>query len=137
MYLFIFESIGTSELLLIGIVALIFLGPRRMPEMARKIGKMMADFRNTTTEFKETWQREVNFEEEKKALTLDDIDAGTPATVEPAPVSASEPETITPLTEPAIREIDPASLELPVQIKETGPEKAPTAVDPLDKQNWL
>ena len=47
MFLFIFESIGTSELVLIGIVALIFLGPRKMPEMARKIGKMMNEFRST------------------------------------------------------------------------------------------
>lgn len=68
MFLFILESIGTSELILIGIVALIFLGPRRLPEIARKIGKIMADFRSTTNEFKQTWEREVNFEEEAKAL---------------------------------------------------------------------
>ena len=54
MFLFIFESIGTQELLLIGIVALIFLGPRRMPEMARKLGKIMSDFKNTTSELRST-----------------------------------------------------------------------------------
>ncbi len=59
---------------MIGIVALIFLGPRRLPEIARKLGKMMADLRNTTTEFKSTWEREVDFEEETKALQLDSID---------------------------------------------------------------
>lgn len=68
MFLFIFESIGTSELIFIGIVALIFLGPRRMPEMARKLGKIMNDLRSTTSEFRQTWEREVNFEEEAKAL---------------------------------------------------------------------
>jgi Tat protein translocase TatB subunit len=73
-YLFIFESIGTQELILIGIVALIFLGPRRLPEIARKLGKMMADLRNTTNEFKSTWEREVDFEEETKALQLDSIE---------------------------------------------------------------
>lgn len=71
MFLFIFESIGTSELLLIGIIALIFLGPRRMPEIARKIGKIMAEFRTTTQEFRSTWEREVNFEEEAKAFDVD------------------------------------------------------------------
>lgn len=71
MFLFIFESIGTSELLLIGVIALIFLGPRRLPEIARKIGKIMAEFRTTTHEFKSTWEREVNFEEETKAFDLD------------------------------------------------------------------
>ena len=71
MFLFIFESIGTSELLMIGIIALIFLGPRRMPEIARKIGKIMAEFRTTTQEFKSTWEREVNFEDEAKAFDVD------------------------------------------------------------------
>lgn len=73
MYLFIFESLGTSELILIGIVALIFLGPRRMPEIARKIGKMMADLRSTANDFKSTWEKEVDFEEETKALRIDNI----------------------------------------------------------------
>ena len=73
MFLFIFESLGTSELILIGIVALIFLGPRRMPEIARKIGKMMAEFRSTANDFKNTWEKEVDFEEETKALRLDNI----------------------------------------------------------------
>lgn len=73
MYLFIFESLGTSELILIGIVALIFLGPRRLPEIARKIGKVMADFRGTANEFKNTWEKEVDFEEETKALRIDNL----------------------------------------------------------------
>lgn len=68
MFLLIFESIGTSELILIGIIALIFLGPRKMPEIAKKMGKIMADFRNTTNEFKQTWEREVNFEEEARTI---------------------------------------------------------------------
>ena len=75
--LFIFESIGTQELILIGIIALIFLGPRRLPEIARKIGKMMADFRNTTSEFKATWEREVNFEEESEMLRSGDLPPGS------------------------------------------------------------
>ena len=60
MFLFIFESIGTQELILIGIVALIFLGPRKLPEIAKTIGKYMAEFRNTTNEFKATWERDPN-----------------------------------------------------------------------------
>jgi Tat protein translocase TatB subunit len=66
---------------LIGIVALIFLGPRRLPEIARKLGKMMSDLRNTTNEFKSTWEREVDFEEETKALQLDSIDEETTLSV--------------------------------------------------------
>ena len=66
MYLFILESIGTSELLLIGLVALIVFGPRKLPELARMLGKAMNEFRRTTDDFKETWAREVDFESEEK-----------------------------------------------------------------------
>ena len=62
MYLFILESIGTSELMLIGLVALIVFGPRKIPELARTIGKVMTEFRNSTDDFKKTWEREAGFE---------------------------------------------------------------------------
>jgi sec-independent protein translocase protein TatB len=61
-YIFILESIGTAELLLIGLVALIIFGPRKLPELARMLGKARNEFRKTTDEFKETWTREVDFE---------------------------------------------------------------------------
>jgi TatA/E family protein of Tat protein translocase len=52
-YAFILESIGTSELILIGLVALIVFGPRKLPEFARTLGKMMNEFRRSTDDFKE------------------------------------------------------------------------------------
>lgn len=75
MYLLILESIGTAELLLVGIVALIVFGPRKLPEMMRKIGSFMAEFRKTTGEFKESWEKEVAFDfEEEKKLLLDEAE---------------------------------------------------------------
>ncbi len=74
MQLLIFESIGMSELILIGIVALIIFGPRKLPQMARKAGKTMNDLRKVTNEFKDTWRKEVDLSElqegepEKKTL---------------------------------------------------------------------
>ena len=98
MFLLIFESLGTSELLLIGVLALIFLGPRKMPEYARKLGKLMNDFRSTTNEFKATWEREVNFDEETKAFRDDDevpvpvprITAADPAVFPPDSIAVAE-----------------------------------------------
>lgn len=63
-YLFILESIGTSELILIGLIALIVFGPRKLPELARMLGKAMNEFRRSTDEFKQTWEKEIDFENE-------------------------------------------------------------------------
>ena len=67
-YLFIFESIGTSELMLIGLVALIVFGPRKIPELARTVGKTMAEFRRSTDDFKKTWEREAGFTEGENSI---------------------------------------------------------------------
>jgi Tat protein translocase TatB subunit len=69
LFLFIFESIGGSELILIAIVALIVFGPRKLPQMAKTIGKTMAEFRNATNEFKSTWEKEAAFDIENEPAT--------------------------------------------------------------------
>lgn len=68
MFLLILESIGTPELILIAVVALIVFGPRKLPQMAKTMAKTMAEFKNATNEFKSTWEKEVNFEEEIKTI---------------------------------------------------------------------
>ncbi len=45
---------------MIGLVALIIFGPRKLPEIARTIGKFMAEFRRSTDDFKKTWEREAD-----------------------------------------------------------------------------
>jgi sec-independent protein translocase protein TatB len=133
LFLFIFESIGTQELILIGIVALIFLGPRRMPEMARKIGKIMSDFRNTTNEFKSTWEREVNFAEEERALRTGDL---SPEPVARAQSGNSAEETA---SVPEIRAIDAETARsmLPAQEETQLPATAKQTEENPEKRDWL
>jgi Tat protein translocase TatB subunit len=57
------ESIGTSEIILIALVALIIFGPRKLPGMARQVGKYTADFKRASREFRETFEREVSLAE--------------------------------------------------------------------------
>ena len=47
-------GIGMPELLLILLVALLVLGPKRLPEVARSLGRGMAEFRRTSSEIRET-----------------------------------------------------------------------------------
>ena len=137
MFLFIFESIGTSELLLIGIVALIFLGPRRMPEMAKKVGKFMAEFRGTANEFKETWQREVDLEGAAKEFDLSNLEAEAEAERVTRTSTASTPELTAPIAA-EIKEVTPEKLEelkAAAATKVATEEKLAAAVN--DKKNWL
>lgn len=64
--MFILESIGTAELILIAIVALIVLGPRRLPQMAKTVAKTIGEFKSATNDFKSTWEKEVAFEDDLK-----------------------------------------------------------------------
>jgi Tat protein translocase TatB subunit len=71
--LIILESFGTSELLLILVVALIFFGPRKLPQLSRQIGKSLAEFRKASEDFKRTWEREVAMETTREPETTPSI----------------------------------------------------------------
>ncbi|HCA57239.1 MAG TPA: hypothetical protein DEP46_04545 [Blastocatellia bacterium] len=137
MLLFIFQSIGTQELILIGIVALIFLGPRKLPEYARKIGKMMADLRNTAGEFRSTWEREVDLESEVKAFDLDAIEAEAGEKKSEPRIAPARPAAI---EAPAVKEVDASSFHPETQPAEKQPAEPAEdfeEANELDKRNWL
>ena len=147
MFLFIFENIGTSELILVGIVALIFLGPRKLPEMARKMGKMMADFRATTNEFKSTWEREVNFEEEERAIRTGELSTTSPSVAHensilgPAPALVPSPE-IRSIDREAFENLAPVATDksretTAVDVDTQSDDPAPKPDDLSDKRTWL
>lgn len=71
MYLFILDSLGSTELLVILGAALIFFGPRRLPQLSRQLGKSLAEFRRASDDFKRTWEREVNLESHENGLEPD------------------------------------------------------------------
>jgi sec-independent protein translocase protein TatB len=148
-FLFILESIGTSELLLIGIIALIFLGPRKLPQIARTIGKTMADFRKTTSEFKSTWEKEVDFAVEEESIKKQSEDMSAQQVARLGEAKPEDPAA-TPgaLGAPEIKQIDSSAFkDLPqaAAAETPGPEAAeetqdseqPEAPKPHGKQDWL
>jgi sec-independent protein translocase protein TatA len=89
--LLIFEFLGTTELLVIALVALIIFGPRKLPEIGRTIGKSIAEFKRASDEFKRTWEYEVEIEQRKPALDAPEMPAPqTPAIADASSVSTDE-----------------------------------------------
>jgi sec-independent protein translocase protein TatB len=62
MFLAIFEFLGTSELLIILVAALILFGPRKLPQLSRQLGKSLGEFKRASEDFKRTWEKEVDME---------------------------------------------------------------------------
>ena len=66
MLAFILEGLGTTELLVIVVVALILFGPRKLPQLSRSLGKSLGEFKRASEEFKTQWEKEVVLEERQK-----------------------------------------------------------------------
>ena len=71
MPLFVFEFLGTTELVAILVVALVLFGPRRLPELGRTLGKTLAEFKRSTEDFKRTWEREVELDKIEREMRVD------------------------------------------------------------------
>ena len=64
-------GIGMPEMLLIIAIALVVIGPKKLPDLAKSLGRAMREFKKATNEFKETIQIDDELTEVKKAF--DDI----------------------------------------------------------------
>lgn len=60
-------NIGTGEIIFIAVAALLILGPTKLPEFARTIGKLVREFRRQTDDVRTTVERE--FYKMDEALT--------------------------------------------------------------------
>lgn len=149
MFLFIFEGLGTNELILILIVALVIFGPRKLPQLSRSLGKSLADFKRASEDFKQTWEKEVEREgifkealtgeamlprEEDRSILGENRDrthALLEASEDAKPLapdaSSTKPSTTTPLTDATVARNRPT-------ITAVGdvPE-----VSPMRKRDWL
>jgi len=123
---------SVPHLVIIFIVVLVVFGPHRLPELARGLGKMMAEFRKASTDFKMAFEeemrtierqaREVEFKKSQEAAAASTGEPqpatlGTPSGADtkilPEPVTLIEP-TITPVIEAVSREAHSSGESEPV-----------------------
>ncbi len=87
-------GIGMPELILILALALIVLGPKRLPEIARALGKGLAEFRRATDELKEEFRQvEQEIEHASPQATPDDdpLLAKRESGASPSPTTTKSP----------------------------------------------
>ena len=59
-------GIGMQEILIILVVALIVIGPKRLPELARTLGKGFAEFRKAADDLQETVRKDLEREQHEE-----------------------------------------------------------------------
>lgn len=61
-------GIGMPELILIMVVALIVIGPKKLPDLAKSLGRALGEFKKATREFKETIELDHGLDDVKKTF---------------------------------------------------------------------
>jgi Tat protein translocase TatB subunit len=96
-----FGTLGGPEIFLILVVALIVFGPRKLPEIGKSVGKMLAEFRKASNDFKRT------IEDEVEAERVRDLDAGRTPAAPPPPATESESPRVEEPAPPAVSREEP------------------------------
>lgn len=66
-------GIGMPEMFLILAIALIVIGPKKLPDLAKSLGRAFGEFKKATAELKETMELDTDFTDVKNAFEdLDD-----------------------------------------------------------------
>ncbi len=65
-------GIGMPEMILILAVALIVIGPKKLPDLAKSLGKAMGEFKKATSDLKESMQIDTELKDLK--TTFDDLE---------------------------------------------------------------
>lgn len=83
-------GIGMPELIIILVIALIVIGPSKLPDLARALGKGMAEFRKATQEIKESLDMSEELKEAKEDLVDSISGLDEPLDLEPPKTTEDE-----------------------------------------------
>jgi TatA/E family protein of Tat protein translocase len=86
-------GIGMPEMLIILAVALIIFGPKRLPELAKSLGRALGEFRRATSDLKQTIETDTGLDEVRSSL--DEVKRGVQSHMDladAAPAASSTPD---------------------------------------------
>jgi Tat protein translocase TatB subunit len=104
-------NIGTPELVLILVVALIVLGPKRLPELAKSLGRSLREFQRAAEDLKDSLQKDLRPDGESE-------EADRPAAIDPIAITPPPDVTAPPAGVPR----EPAAAQASPSTGQTGPE---------------
>jgi sec-independent protein translocase protein TatB len=100
--------LSIPHMIVVFVIVLVVFGPQKLPELARGLGKLMAEFRKASTDFKSAFEEEMrdlerqarDVERKKAALLASSAAQAQPATLatpsgvetQPPPVELAAPE---------------------------------------------
>lgn len=88
-------GLGFGEIIIILVLALILLGPQRLPDVAKQLGKGLREFKKATDDLKDQFETELYSEPKKPArpALVQPPEAAAPVPAQPpgpAPVASAE-----------------------------------------------
>jgi sec-independent protein translocase protein TatB len=116
------------------VLALLLFGPKKLPVLARQLGKLMADFRRASNEFRTQMEEELRISEQaERQKQLAKIEAAAPAT--PA-LAAAESETASDPEHPLPAETEPEAWTRydPVEPASAQPPSEPTQAEAAEPE---
>jgi len=111
--------LSIPHMIVVFVIVLVVFGPQKLPELARGLGKLMAEFRKASTDFKSAFENEMRdlerqaAEVERKKREL----LATTVTAQPQPATLATPSDAETQSEPAALasgELDKGVTEAPV-----------------------
>ncbi len=83
-------GIGMTELMVIFVIGLVVLGPKRLPELARSLGRSLAEFRRASNDMRRDFMSVTEDANAEPPV----LDAGRPAAAKPAPTAEPAPAAV-------------------------------------------
>lgn len=85
--------IGVPEMIVIGVLALLVFGPRKLPELGRSLGKALTEFRRASSDIRATLEEEVREMERQTQGVAQQVEEAVGRTDDAPSAASGEPAT--------------------------------------------